>query len=87
MLVEFHRMLLTHALALSANQFYATKSPYEYVHSVRIEPTKLVLAGTRITYHLATWDAGCTADYYVSAFRQLGVAQEHYRPDIIQFGI
>ena len=35
--------------------FYARKSPYEYVHSVRIEPTKLILAGTRITYQ-ATGD-------------------------------
>ena len=43
-------MLLTHALALSANQFYARKSPYEYVRSVRIEPTKLILVGTKITY-------------------------------------
>ena len=50
-------MLLTHALALSANQFYARKSPYEYVRSVRIEPTKLILVGTRITYQ-ATGDAG-----------------------------
>ena len=50
-------MLLTHALALSANQFfYARKSPYEYVHSVRIEPAKLILVGTRITYQ-ATGDA------------------------------
>ena len=55
-------MLLTHALALSAIQFfYARKSPYEYVHSVRIEPTKLILVGTRITYQ-ATGDAG---SYYV----------------------
>ena len=51
-------MLLTHALALFANQFFnATKSAYEHVHSVRIEPTKLILVGTRITYQ-ATGDAG-----------------------------
>ena len=51
-------MLLTHALALSANQlFYARKSPYEYVHSVRIEPAKFILVGTRITYQ-ATGDVG-----------------------------
>ena len=51
-------MLLTHALALSANQFfYAKKSPYEYVHSVRIEPAKLILVGTRTTYQ-ATGEAG-----------------------------
>ena len=51
-------MLLTHALALSANQFsYARKSPYEYVHSVRIQLAKLILVGTRITYQ-ATGEAG-----------------------------
>ena len=51
-------MFLTHALALSANQFfYAKKSPYEYVHSVRIELAKLILVGTRTTYQ-ATGDAG-----------------------------
>ena len=51
-------MLLTHALALSADQFFnARKSPYEYVHSVRIELAKLILVGTRITYQ-ATGDAG-----------------------------
>ena len=50
-------MLLTHALALSANQFYARKSPYQYVHSVRIELAKLILAGTRIPYQ-ATGHAG-----------------------------
>ena len=44
-------MLLTHALALSANHFcYARKSCYEYVQSVRIELAKLILEGTRITY-------------------------------------
>ena len=41
-------MLLTHVLALSANQFcYARISPYEYVHSVRIELAKLILVGVR----------------------------------------
>ena len=53
-------MQLTHALALSAinNQFfYARRSPYEYVHSVRIELAKLISVGTRITYQ-ATGDAG-----------------------------
>ena len=51
-------MLLTHALALSANiLFYARKSPYEYMHSVRIELAKLILVGTRIIYQ-ATGDAG-----------------------------
>ena len=52
-------MLLTHALALSANQFfYARKSSYEHdVHSVRTELTKLIQVGTRISYQ-ATGDAG-----------------------------
>ena len=49
-------MLLTHALALSANQLQE-KSPYEYAHSVRIELAKMILVGTRITYQ-ATRDAG-----------------------------
>ena len=40
--------------------FYARKSPYEYVHSARIEPTKLILVGTRKTYQ-ATGDAGVMA--------------------------
>ena len=30
--------------------FCARKSPYEYMHSVRIELAKLILVGTRITY-------------------------------------
>ena len=52
-------MLLTHALALSTNQyFYARKSANEYVHSVRIELAKLILVGTRMTYQ-ATGDTGC----------------------------
>ena len=50
-------MLLTHALALSGNQYVCNKSPYEYVLSVRIELAKLILAGTRITYQ-PTRDAG-----------------------------
>ena len=51
-------MLLTHALALSTNHYFdASESPYEYVHSVRIEPAKLILVGTRISYQ-ATGDAG-----------------------------
>ena len=47
-------MLLTHALALSANQL---KSPFEYVHSVGIELAKLIIliVGTRTTYQ-ATGD-------------------------------
>ena len=49
-------MLQTHALALSADHFfYARQSPYEYVHSVRIELAKFILVGTRITYQ-ATGD-------------------------------
>ena len=55
---RFHRVLPTHALALSANHFFcARKSPYEYVHSVRIELAQLILVVTRITYQ-ATGDAG-----------------------------
>ena len=51
-------MLLTHALALPIKSiFYGRKSPYEYVHSVRIELAKLILVGTRITYQ-ATGDSG-----------------------------
>ena len=58
MLVDFHRMLLTHALVLSAYQlFYARKSPHKYVHSVRTERAKLILVGTRMTYQ-ATGAAG-----------------------------
>ena len=54
-------MLLTHALALSASIFfYARKNPYEYVHSGRIEPTKLVLIGTKITDQVSG-DAGMRA--------------------------
>ena len=47
--------LLTLSLFLLIN-FDASKSPYEYVHSVRIELPNLILAGTRITYK-ATGDA------------------------------
>ena len=36
--------------------FHARKSPYQCVHSVRIEIAKLILVGTRITYQ-ATGDA------------------------------
>ena len=36
--------------------FYARKSPYEYVHSVIIELAILILVGTRITYQV-TGDA------------------------------
>ena len=45
-------MMLTHALALSANHIIlnARESAYEYVHSVRIELAKKILVGTRITY-------------------------------------
>ena len=58
-------MLLGHALALSATHFVMQekspyeyvhsgrielKSPYEYVHSGKIELTKLILVGKRIPY-------------------------------------
>ena len=59
-------MLLTHALAHSANQFFnASKYPYEYVHSVGIELAKLILVGTRITYQ-ATGDAGTHASIKIA---------------------
>ena len=50
-------MLLTHAFALSVNQSLCKKSPYEYMHSVRIEHAMLILVVTRISYQ-ATGDAG-----------------------------
>ena len=51
MLVDFHRMLLTHDVALSVYHFFhPRKNPYKYVHSVKIELAKLILVGTRITY-------------------------------------
>ena len=60
--VDCHRMLLTRALALTLIIFYARKSPYEHVHSVRNELEKLILVGTRITYQ-ATGDAGLTTSF------------------------
>ena len=61
---SIHRMLQTHALALSASHILCKKKSLRvrgYVHSVRIELAKLILVGTRITYQ-ATGDAGiiCT---------------------------
>ena len=38
LLVYFHRMLLTRALALSANQFCARKRPYEYTRGHSANP-------------------------------------------------
>ena len=43
-------------------KFHAEKSPYEYVHSVRIGLAKLILVGTRITYQ-PTGDAGLYMAY------------------------
>ena len=40
---------LTHASRFPLINFYARKSPYEYMHSVRLDPTKLILEGTRTT--------------------------------------
>ena len=65
-------MLLTHALALSANQFFMQeRNPYEYAPSVIIELAKLILVGTRITYQ-ATGDAGLyirnACIYYTSTY-------------------
>ena len=53
-------MLLTHALVLSADQFYAKKSPYDYVHSVKIEIAKLNFSRheDNLPTHRAR-DAGC----------------------------
>ena len=42
LLVDFHRTLLTHALALPAKHFFGRKIPVEYMHSVRIELGKLI---------------------------------------------
>ena len=50
-------MWLTDALALSAINFDARKGPYESMHSVVIEATKLILVGTGTTYQ-ATGGAG-----------------------------
>ena len=56
LLVDFHRMLQTPALGLSASHFFnARKNPYEYVHSMTIELAKLILAGTGITYQAVSY--------------------------------
>ena len=52
-------MLLTHDLALSANQFLCKKKSLRVCALGEIELAKLILVGTRITYQ-ATGDAGCT---------------------------
>ena len=57
LLVDFHRMLLTHALALSAKQFFMQEKVPTSMCTVRIKLAKLILVGTRITYQ-ATGDAG-----------------------------
>ena len=56
LLVDFHRKKVTHALALSDNQFLFQEKAPTSMHSARLEPTKLVLTGTRTTYQ-ATADA------------------------------
>ena len=58
----FIECLLTRAVRVTLSRFllinfYARKSPYEYVHSVKIELTKVISVGTRITYQ-ATGAAG-----------------------------
>ena len=50
LLDDFNRISLTHALALSRVNFYARKSPFELVHSVKIELSKYISGATRITY-------------------------------------
>ena len=55
MLVRFHRMLLSRALALSASISYARIVPAS-VHSGGFEPTKFILLGAKTTYK-ATGDA------------------------------
>ena len=57
----FHRVLLTHALALSASQFVHEKSPNEFItsmHSVGLELTKLTY--TRLEDNLIR-HRGCRA--------------------------
>ena len=49
LLVDFHRLLLTHALALSATHFVFKRKPPTIIHLMRREPTNFVLAGTRAT--------------------------------------
>ena len=56
LLVDFHRMLQRTLSRSPLINFHARKSPCEYVHSVRIELTKMILVGTRITRQ-ATGDA------------------------------
>ena len=67
----FSSNVATVALALSANQFLCKKITYEYVHSARIESTKLILVGTRITYQATI----CTISALVELFniRRQGV--------------
>ena len=65
LLVEIHRMELTHALARSATVFFfliQEKVPTS-MHSVRLEPTKLIFIGTRTTSK-ATGGAGCGRCFY-----------------------
>ena len=52
----FIEILQTHVLALSADDFLTKKNSVRVWHSVRIEPTKLIIVGTRTTYQ-ATGDA------------------------------
>ena len=62
LLVDLHRMYVTHALALSANQCFMQQEAPTSVHSARLEPTKLILMGWRTTYQ-ATGDAGGACVY------------------------
>ena len=67
-------MLITHAVAHSANQFLCKKSPYEYAHSVRNELAKLILVGTRISYQ-ATGYAGYNAKCPLETFQSEKILQ------------
>ena len=49
-------MLRTHVLALSADDFFCKKNVPTSMHSVRLEPTKIIFVGTWATYQ-ATGDA------------------------------
>ena len=39
--------------------FFTQEKPPTSMHSVRLEPTELILIGTRTTYYQAIGDAGC----------------------------
>jgi len=71
---RFYRMQLTHALALSANHFVMQEKVPTSMHSVRLEPTKLILTGTRTTYqttvdaHYSSTSTDPSSFFFVSFF-------------------